>query len=405
MDTIEKLINSNDFRKLVHANDFNLFSLFTEVFNENSYTRFLAYFLSSEENHGLDQQFFRTWIKNIDNSDFQLPTKNKSIIKTAFNWMTHDKRFIDMIIQVINKKSGTVTHVIGIENKTFSKESENQLSDYQRDIIETFPKSDKALIYLTPDGRSGETFSKTLSNQCPCINSSYSSLIKTCESKYRTENEEVLSIIKHLRNFIKYNLIYGTDMNDSKRKIVNSILKDVEQRMAVQEIIKYSPCYKTIRNLIYEDVLQELYEEHEYVRIAWLYPNTSSTPHEINFEINDLNDFVGKRKIEFYYMLHSKTYSPHIGDEIIVRLMAYCGENYEYVKSSQNLARRIRKAGVFPQNKSNSREWKPWVCLYSGSAYNLADMGELDREGIVDIINECVDLTYKPLKRFVQSEI
>jgi hypothetical protein len=319
--------------------------------------------------------------------------------------MTHDKRYIDMIVQIIDKKSGTVTHVLGIENKTFSKESENQLSDYQKDLIKTFPEADKALIYITPDGRTGNTLSEAIATQCPCINVSYDSLIRTCESNFKTTNRDIFIIIRHLRNFIKYNLKYGTNMNDSKRKIVNSILKDVEQKRAIQEIIKYSPSYKTIRNLIYEDILQELYEKYEYVRIAWIYPNTSSTPHEINFEINDLNDFVGNKKIEFYYMLHSKTYNPHIGDEIIVRLMAYCGKNYEYVKSSQNLARRIRKAGIFPPDKSNSREWKPWVCLYSGSAYNLADMGELDNEGIVDIINECIDLTYKPLKKFIQSEI
>jgi hypothetical protein len=84
--------------------------------------------------------------------------------------------------------------------------------------------------------------------------------------------------------------------------------------------------------------------------------------------------------------------------------MAYCGDGYEYVKSSQILAKKIRNANLFPTN-SKPRQWKPWECLYSGQTYHLQDMGELDSESIVDIIKDCVDKTYEPLKKYLMSVV
>lgn len=398
----EKLLNSKEFKELIRVNDFNLLSLFSHVFNENSYTRILAYLFNSEESHGLKQQFFRRWLKKVKKVDFKLPPPKNSIIKTSFNWRTHENRFIDMVIQVINKKTGKVTHVIGVENKKFTKDSYNQLSDYQADIISTFPQSEKVLIYLTPKGNEGKSHSKKMT-QCPCVNVSYISLIETCGEKFQTNNRDILILINHLRSHLKYNIIYGGSMADSKKNIVNSISQNAEYKKAIEEIIKYYPTYKTIRNLVYEDIVGDLQELYGYARIAWIYPQASNTPHEINFEIGDINDLLGKRKIKFYYMLYSNTTNPHIGDDVCVRLMAYCGENNEYVKSSQLLAKKIKNANLFPANNSPEKQWKPWECLYSGKMYNLRDMGELDSESIVEIINDCIEKTYKPLRKFIES--
>lgn len=399
---IEVLLSSNEFKKLIKANDFNLLSLFSDLFSENSYSRLLAYLFDSEENHGLHQQFFRAWVKNAEKIKFKLPTAKKCTIKTSFNWRTHENRFIDLIIQVIENSSGRVTHVIGIENKKFTSDSEKQLSDYQLDIISTFPQAEKILIFLTPKGHSGKSQKKL--PKCPCVSLSYESLINTCEQKFKTKNHDILILIKNLNTFIRYNLVFGGDVGESKKNIVTSISKNPEYKDAIKEIIKYCPIYKTIRNLIYEDVIAELQDIFDYARVAWVYPKTSNTPHEINFEINDLNDLVGKRKIEFYYMICSNTPNPHINDEICVRLMAYCSDNYEYVKSSQVLSKKIKKANLFPNNISAPKQWKPWECLYSGQNYKLSDMGALDTESIVEIIQDCVEQTYEPLKEYLSQK-
>ncbi len=60
---IKRLLESEEIRALIKVNEFNMLSLFSEVFNENSYTRILSYLFNSEENHGLNQQFFRSWLK------------------------------------------------------------------------------------------------------------------------------------------------------------------------------------------------------------------------------------------------------------------------------------------------------------------------------------------------------
>jgi len=399
---IEKLLKSKKFQELVKINNFNMLSLFSDIFNENSYTRLLAYLFNSEENHGLNQQFFRSWLKNVQEINFKLPTAINSTIKTRLNWRTHENRYIDMVIQVINKETGKVSHVIGLENKKFTTESENQLADYQKDINLTFPQSKKVLIYLTPKGHKGKSHSEKIT-QCPCINVSYNSLTKTCDEKFKTDKHDILTLIKHLNKYISYNIIYGANMKDSKKKIVNSISQNTEYKKAIEEIIKYYPTYKTIRNLAYENIVSELQEHYDHVRIAWVYPQSSNTPHEINFEIDDINDLLGKRKIKFYYMLYSNTPNPHIGNDVCIRLMAYCGDGYEYVKSSQTLAKKIKKASLFPESSSLPKQWKPWECLYSGKIYNLQDMGELDSESIVDIIHDCIEKTYKPLKKYIIS--
>ena len=394
---IEKLKNSKKFQELTRINDFNMLALFSDIFNENSYTRILSYLFNSEENHGLNQQFFRSWLKKIDNLNFKLPAVKNSTIKTSVNWRTHESRFIDLVVQVINKETGKVTHVVGLENKKFTKDSDSQLSDYQKDISLTFPHSHKVMIYLNPRGDKARSRSDKMP-QCPCINVSYNSLVETCEEKFQTSNHDILILINNLKNYIKYHIIYGATMKDSKKNIVNSICKNSEYKKAIEEIIKYCPVYKTIRNLVYEDILEKLQELYHNVRVAWVYPHTSNTPHEINFEIGDINKLLGKKKIKFYYMLHSNTPNPHIGDDICVRLMAYCD-----VKSSQTRAQKIKKANLFPENNSSPKQWKPWECLYSGKIYNLRDIGDLDSESIVDIIKDCVNKTYAPLKKYLKS--
>ncbi len=407
---IKSLLESEEIKALIKANEFNMLSLFSEIFNENSYTRILSYLFNSEENHGLNQQFFRSWLKKIDNLDFKLPAVKNSTIKSSFNWQTHDGRFIDLVVQVIDRETGKVTHVLGLENKKFTKESESQLSDYQEDIIGTFDEdTDKVIIYMTPKGDKASSCSddEDIDSECPCISVSYNSLVETCEEKFETNNCDILLLIKHLKNYIKHHIVYGASMRDSKRNIVNSISKNSEYKKAIEEIIKYYPTFKTIRNLVYEDILPELLDRYRYVRIAWIYPSRSNTPHEINFEINpkgkSIKELLGRKKISFYYMLHSSTPNPHIGDEVCIRLMAWCGDGYDYVKSSQAFAQKIKKADIFNEDLSTPRQWKPWECLYSGGTYNLQDMGEQDTESIVELIGDCVEETYKPLEDYIKS--
>lgn len=399
---IEKLLDSSNFKKLTMINNFNYLSLFSDIFNENSYSRFLAYLFDSQANHGLNQQFFRYWLKNV--SKIKLPLQSDSIIKASFNWRTHENRYIDIIIQIISKDTGHATHIIGIENKKFTKDSENQLSDYQRDIVSTFHKCENILIYLTPKGEKGKSASDNIS-KCPCVAVSYSTLIHACENNFKTENADILKLITHLKKFIEFNIISGENMNDSKKNIVDAISRKSEYKNAISEIIKYYPTYKTIRNLVYEDITPQLSKIYDHASLAWIYPHSSNTPHEINFAINDLNELIGNRKIGFYYMLYSSTPNPHTGDTICVRLMAYCGDNYEYVKRSQDLAKKIKKADIFPENITPAKKWKPWECLYSGQMYHLQDMADLDVDSIVDIMQDCIEKTYEPLKKFLKSNM
>ncbi|MEA1980855.1 MAG: hypothetical protein U9N54_07775, partial [candidate division Zixibacteria bacterium] len=86
-EQLEKLKCSEEYRQLQESeNDFNILTIFEDVFHENSYSRIIAFLCSSNNKHNLGQRFFREWMKQIKN--IKLPPSNSCYVQTYFNWST-----------------------------------------------------------------------------------------------------------------------------------------------------------------------------------------------------------------------------------------------------------------------------------------------------------------------------
>src|SRR2546426_741035 len=75
--------------------------------------------------------------------------------------------------------NGRLLGIVGVENKVWSGEQHNQLSDYQAALCEQFPSVPKILLFLTPDER--EPLTRVDSGSCLCRPCSYMTLVTLCK--------------------------------------------------------------------------------------------------------------------------------------------------------------------------------------------------------------------------------
>ena len=224
---------------------FDLLSVFDELIDENAWSRLFAYLFSSKKAHSLGQSAMREWLNlgietNKHLRDFlsQLPSEEKSEINTITEWYTEKGRRLDILIKIQDNRTGDVKAIIGIENKIDSGEQFEQISDYQKSLIKTFPNKPILIFFLTPDGRQPQT---SLSHkECPCITYSYRSIIEVCEKLKHNANGQLITFLSvlehHISKLIKYN-----KMEKNIRDTINELYQNPKYSQAIKLIGEYAP--------------------------------------------------------------------------------------------------------------------------------------------------------------------
>jgi len=394
---IQNLINSKEFQELKKIGiellkekaDFDIIELFENVIDENAWSRIFSFLINSERNHNLGQTFLREWTKKIKNREFDkfvknLPDINNSKIKTITEWTTKNNRRIDImvLIQDLNLRTHSV---IGIENKLYSDEGHNQLSDYQDAIIENYPEQNKIMFFLTPNGRNSIT--SIDNSNCPCIEVDYNTLSDTCleivnESKNNQINLFLKSISKHIIKMNNENI-----MKKQIESIISKIYSDKENREAINILINNLPNISTVF-----DRLEQYFSTNNNFDIE-IYQDKETT--EFKLHTKKLDKLVEELGFGFCYMLHYDGNSPDIDDFIVLRLMLMA----DHKKLGKDKVLELQRQFKFPNSLNEEKNWWQWKSIWTGDSYKLADLGEKDFEGLKNLLEIGIDQTYDILKQ------
>lgn len=128
---------------------FNMFDILRITRAEIRHSNLLAWLLTPNENHGLNDSIIKGFIQFAISS---FSDNNNDIFDTllmdfrSFN-ILREWHHID-ILAVSDKEK----HILCIENKIDTGEHDNQLARYQKVLDEAFPEYKKTYIYLSPAG-------------------------------------------------------------------------------------------------------------------------------------------------------------------------------------------------------------------------------------------------------------
>jgi hypothetical protein len=185
------------------AIDFNVFFLFS--IDENKISDIIAFLLDPTASHGQGYLFLKQFLEVLKEENEILHKKlgNFEIWNThpevyvIREKITYTKRSIDIFVKLPG-------FVIGIENKPWAKEQDNQLTDYY-EYLETKEK-DHLLIYLDGYGRESKTIGEkkeSLKKEGKFLELSYNNFLKPwlerCYSECKAEKVKMF-----LKDFINW---------------------------------------------------------------------------------------------------------------------------------------------------------------------------------------------------------
>jgi hypothetical protein len=412
---ITLLTQASEFKKLQDIStqlthektQFDLLSVFEDLIDENAWSRLFAYLFDSKKSHGFQQKAFFEWIKienelqpDLDKFQRKLPKENECEIITITEWYTEKNRRLDILIKIIDKNL-SVKAVIGIENKVNSGEQSEQVSDYQKSLIKSFPNIPSIIFFLTPDGR--KPLTSLTSDICPCLSHSYQSIIKVCEkldSQTTTQSHVfVKALQQHLSKLLNIN-----SMENQIRETIYKLYKDPKYRQAIKLIAEYTPNIRTVFDSLKEQ-FKELPEGFN-LPLKYSYEESSSyiTTTECDFQIY-FKDFENICEgVYTYYFLHSENPSPDIDDKIFVRIMLYIENPSKDKKTKQELRDKILKCFNIPNNnKDQIKHWWQWVNVWVSESYSIKDLGSIDTEELTKFASKTIKDTHQSLKKSLVS--
>ncbi|MCK4663597.1 MAG: PD-(D/E)XK nuclease family protein [Bacteroidales bacterium] len=218
----------------------NFFSILNATKTEIRHSNFLAWLMSPNESHNLNTIFIKWFLKEIFSSEkidwaneFSLDSFNLHSIKIYREWQNID-------ILILHKD-----FVIVIENKVDSSEHSRQLKKYSKIVNDSFPKLNKAFVFLTIDGlnpKDEEDASQYISIDYGLIKS----LIEIILSVYKN------SLSQRIQYYIEDYLL-----------VLNRyIMKEHESVKLAQELYKN---HKEAINFIIENIPDKIAEVREII--------------------------------------------------------------------------------------------------------------------------------------------
>lgn len=318
-----------------------------------------------------------------------------SIVRSTVEYTTTKKRRVDILVRILNAKH-RVMAVIGIENKLNSPEQRAQIADYQAALTEVFPKADRLILYLTPDGREART--ANASETCPYLPVSYQTMVKICQSLCAVAGPKVALLLESLCSEIESMVLGETKMEKEAKELIRQLWADPDHRKAMRLIIE---CIPTPRKLWETDLfkrveapLKELGVELAEESPICFYPNRSESPPEIKFGCGGkVGEAAEQAYFSLIYMLHCCDKNPVFGCEFVLRLMAWCESSSarQFVKNME-LQKELPASGTL-------RNWSSWENIWTGGSYTLRDFDRLDLEGMANLLLDGVRLTWPVLAK------
>lgn len=209
---LESFLNSNrELRKRIDrelATSFSVFDYITP--DERMLSRIIADLLKPTGNHGQGTLFLELFLQRIDSpllTNWRSSLEQASVQTEQKTNSSASRRSIDILI-TIKLPDGELA--IGIENKPFAKESENQLSKYQLDLDIRF-KGRSILIFLSkqtsPNSMEEDEWSRLAKSGRATdwgFNDGFYNWLTDCRK--HCESEKIRNFIRDFQNYIDQNV-------------------------------------------------------------------------------------------------------------------------------------------------------------------------------------------------------
>lgn len=371
---------------------FDLITVFEELLDEMAWSRLFAYLLDSTQTHELSQKVLRLILaKNSKTINFQklLPSENQTESVCITEWETEKGRRIDILIKLIDK-FGNVKAVIGIENKVDANEQNDQIRDYQKSLIHSFPNVPKVMFYLTLDGKFSETSDEK--EECPYFTVSYINISSICSEIIQETSGQAQLFLSILKNHI--DKITNTKVMDKEAiQHIKNLYKNREYREAFKLINEYSPNVK--------NVFQEIYNSEKFPSESSIdyHPRTSLNPNEFKVHFDELYEVTKATKLDPCYILKCENTNPDFEDRFTLRLAIWCPALKGKNASSQLIIReKIENAFSLPNSLGTNKHWSQWICIWTGNSYKLSDLGEEDKNRLEEILLSGINDTFEEFK-------
>ncbi len=241
------------------TSDVNFFELSGMSNQEIKHSNTLAWFLDSNENHYLGEQFIKRFLQKVitenreTNSDINI--FDVSIMEYSSFIIKREWKNIDILIY-----SNDLKMVIIIENKVYATESKGQLNKYYKTINEEFKDYKKLFIFLTREG----VEPKNTSDLRYWYLADYRMIIESLEDTLLLKpnlTTKTKIIINDYINIIRRNFGMDKELTETAQKIYSK--------------------HKRAFDLIFEVTSNSVTQFSSYIK-SWLEENKEK--YEINFD-------------------------------------------------------------------------------------------------------------------------
>ena len=210
---------------------FNIFDVLKISRTEIRHSNMLAWLLNPKENHGLGDSFLR---KLLTATIFQ---KQYQIINTSDVSIYREYQHIDILIEISINNNKTI---IAIENKVDSDIHGDQLSDYEKVIIDMYGKNENIktfFLFLTP-----KKYDKEINPQW--TKRTYTDILESLDASLdgRQLQNDVQCLINNYREIIRRDIVKDTELENLCREIYKKHRKALdlifEHRMTIGTVIR-----------------------------------------------------------------------------------------------------------------------------------------------------------------------
>lgn len=250
------ILHNPDLQQLEQAlEQFNIFEAIGMVKQETKHSRFLAFLLDPNQNHGLGDHFLKQLLMNsltAENAPFSLIDIDVTDFDHAI--VLTEWRNIDIFIY-----DETAQVTITIENKVFSSEHSNQLGRYREIVQHEYPHYRHIFLFLTPE-EIPPTGEEDLQIYIPI---SYSLIARILEqmldARQSTLGADVVTLIRHYTMMLRRHILNDSEIAELCRKIYQ------RHKQALDLIFEHRPDMQTQ----IADYLTELIKAQPFRTAYW----------------------------------------------------------------------------------------------------------------------------------------
>lgn len=383
-----------------NAAEFNIVSVFSDLLDENAWSRILAYLMDSSHPHQLQKDFIALLLQgHIDPrvQRFMRDLISDPNIRTTVitEWRTQNNRRVDILVKFLNLDY-QVKAVIAFENKLYTPEHNLQIQDYQKSLHLYFPEASKFIFFLNPFRMESKTALKD--EKCACYSLSYEDIVHVCEQLSAKTSGQIQALLLALKQFLANTFKYNR-MDNEIKNLVYQLYQKPELRTAMEMIALHIPNINHVFDALDTHFTNKEVEELSKTkvpdenRVAFRYQHK-----EYKIHIRELDVYTNEYGIYPTYILCLEGNSlPKIGSRYTLRLMVHV-EIFAHNEQTALLRQEAIKRLGLSNSKGEPKHYWQWVNIWVGDSYALDDLGNNDALGLINIVEKGIMETIGELK-------